>query len=136
MKNLFLALIVFSSSSASFADDFTQKGIQLLYSNLNDVKVTGEKNANLQELLQDAAEFYADKLSKAGVAGGDDDDESKLKDVLILCKVLPHPTRQIGKCEISLDYKAGDYVEIFYLLDLKKNQPLRILNNHVRVGRY
>ena len=143
MKNLTMAILISVSSVFAFAnesassksDKFTEKGVKLLYDNVDNVTVSGDKDAKLKDMLQDIADFHGSKLGSA-MTGSDDDDDVKLKDVTIKCTPVMHSSVALGDCEIGLDYKGGDFLEISYFVSLKNKMPSKLFNNRVGIRRY
>lgn len=143
MKNLILIFIFSASSLFAFAHDtegkdnqkFSQQGLQLLFDNVKNVSISGDRDAKLQDMLQDIADHYGSILGSA-MSGSDDDEDVKLKNVSAKCTPVKRSTGYIGDCEIGLEYKNGDFLEISYFVDLKNKQPYRIRNNRVGIRRY
>ena len=140
MKNLILALLLSVSTVTAFANEakagknqqLNEASLKLLFDNVKNVEISGDKDAKLQDMLQDIAEFYASKLSGA-MTGSEDDEDIKLNDVKLKCRSV---VEYLAVCDIGLDYKGSDFLEISYFVNLKDKKPVGIHNNLVGIRRY
>lgn len=144
MKNLFLCLLISVSSVVAFANDdkageFNSKGLQVLYHNMNHIKLEGDARPNekIKPLIEDAADFYGNIFGNVMSLGGNDDDSAdiKLKEFYPDCKIVDKQM-QLGECRLHFDYKSGEKVEVDYLVELQHDIPVRVFQNKAVLNRH
>ena len=135
MKNLFLCLLISVSSVVAFAFDekaaaFNEKGFEMLYKNIENIKLEGDVRPNEKiNLIGDAAEFYAHSLGSIMSLGDDVDSEDvKLFEFAPNCKVIDK-SMKLGECMLHFNYKSGEKVTVNYLVELNDNMPVRVFLN-------
>ena len=144
MKNLIVYLFISIISVTGFAagpdssqkDVFRDKALELLYKNMNTVKIVGENpNEKLQPIFEDVADFYGYIFGHMLSWGDDDDDKDvKLTSANPACDAVSG-TDELQRCEIQLVYKTGKSASVVYFVNVADHQPVSIMHNQTVVHR-